>query len=196
MYIFLEAVGLPVLLISRGKEPAVLNSSWSYECALVANNCTGLDYRLCPRKLCFFIWRPHANSRSMDETWRLWLWKWGASTGYGGLSSPTCHCQHCGLWKLLHQAPGVQTAPWSQALHVCGLQPMLPTLQALPPRLFWWLCGWFSFLASCCDCRHGKNKRWSPELVSESHVPHQTRRCLGMVLETKGNFSLFFHSQS
>lgn len=178
------------------KGASCLNPSRSYECAFVTNNCTGLDYGLWPRELCSFIQHPPASSRSMDETWGLWLWTWSASAGGGELSSPACHCQCCGLWKRLNRTPGAQTTPRSQALRVCGLQAVLPSLQALPPRLFWWLRGWFSFLASYSDCRHGKNKRWSPESVSESHVRHQTHCCLGMVLERKGNFSLFFRSQN
>lgn len=178
------------------KGASCLNSSVLRVC-ICCQQLHGLDYGLCPRELCSFIWRPLASSRSMGETWRLWLWKWSASAGGGGLSYPSCHCQRCGLWKLLHWIPGVQTAPRSKELRVCGLQPMLPSLWALPPRLFWWLRGWFSFLASYCDCRHGKirddlqNRCQSPISLRD-----QTHCCLGMVLERKRNFSLFVHSQS
>lgn len=116
-------------------------------------------------------------------------------------------CQHWMWWPELCSVPlpvlwAVETAtsnvwcpdpPWSQALHLCDLHPIFPSLPALPPPLFWWLCGWFSFLASYCDCRHGRKKRWSPVSESGSSIT-QTCCCLGIVLERKGNF--VFHPQS
>lgn len=144
------------------------------------------DYGLCPRELCSFTRRPLASSRSMDETWRPWLWK----------------CQRWGRW-----AEPSRVSPTGWAMETAALNPWCllgarhsvfvvyspcPHLSELSPLACFDGCvGGFPSSPPAATADTAKI-RWSLESVSESRVTHQTRCCLGMVLEKKGNFSLFF----
>lgn len=150
-----------------GKGTSCLNSSWSYKRAFVASNCTDFE-RICSSNT-------SCSSRAM------------ADTGCGGLSSALCHCQCCGLWKLPHQMSGGQMLVGAKCSIFVIHIPHCHLSQLWPPPLFWWLCQWFSSLASYMTA----NTAERGDDLSEFHIT-QTCCCLRMDLERKGNFNLFF----
>lgn len=80
-----------------------------------------------------------------------------------------------------------------QALHLCGLQPVLLSLllACLDGPV-----GGFPSSPPTATADMGKIRDEFQNWCESPHVTHQAHCCLGVVLERKGNFSLFSHSQS
>lgn len=90
--------------------------------------------------------------------------------------------------------PWCPDAPQSQALRLCDLQPMLPSLQALPLTCLDGPMGGFPSSPPTVTADMGKIRGDFQNRCQSPYVTHQARCCLGLVLERKGNFSLFFLS--